>query len=76
MQAYNCVLDLDPPLPFPYADPRMWVKADMLMCVAFHRLKLLDRGRDASGERVYDVRVLSHEKMDEIRACVLHALGM
>lgn len=76
MQPYNCVLDLDPPLPFPYNGPRMWVKADMVMCVAFHRLKLLDVGKNASGERVYDVRVLGQDKMDEIRECIRHALGI
>lgn len=54
----------------------MWVKADMIMCVAFHRLKLLERGRDASGERVYDVRVLSEDKMGEIKECIKHSLGM
>ncbi len=75
-QPYNCLLELDPPLPFPYHSPRMWVKADMIMCVAFHRLKLLDRGRDVTGQRVYDVRVLSDEKMDEIRECIKHSLGM
>ncbi|WP_187969234.1 type II toxin-antitoxin system PemK/MazF family toxin [Aquibium microcysteis] len=75
-QTYNCLLELDPPLPFPYDSPRMWVKADMVMCVAFHRLKLLDRGRDATGERVYDVRVLSPEKMAEIKECIKHSLGM
>ncbi|WP_352446667.1 type II toxin-antitoxin system PemK/MazF family toxin [Mesorhizobium sp. M0016] len=76
LQPYNCVLDMDPPLPFPYEAPRMWVKADMIMCVAFHRLKLLDRGRDANGERVYDVRVLEAAKMAEIKECIKHSLGM
>lgn len=76
VQAYNCELELDPPLPFPYNAPKMWVKADMLMCVAFHRLKLLDRGKDGSGQRVYDVRVIEAEKLDEIRACIRHSLGM
>lgn len=52
------------------------MKADMVMCVAFHRLKLLDKGKDASGERIYDVRVLSDEKMEEIKACIRHSLGM
>jgi mRNA interferase MazF len=73
---YNCVLDLDPPLPFPYDAPRMWVKADMVMCVAFHRLKLLDRGKNSHGERVYDVRVIDADKLEEIRACIRHSLGM
>ncbi|MHA6684461.1 type II toxin-antitoxin system PemK/MazF family toxin [Mesorhizobium sp. A556] len=74
-QPYNCLLELDPPLPFPYNTPRMWVKADMVMCVAFHRLKLLDKGKDHNGNRVYDVRVLSSEIMDEIRDCMKVALG-
>jgi mRNA interferase MazF len=76
LQPYNCVLDMDPPLPFPYDAARMWVKADMVMCVAFHRLKLLDRGKDANGQRVYDVRVLDAAKMAEIKECIKHSLGM
>lgn len=77
MMKYNCELEMDPPLPFPYNSQIMWVKADMLMCVAFHRLKLLDSGRDpSSGERMYDVRVLSDNKMSEIRECIRHSLGM
>ena len=76
MQPYNCEVALDPPLPFPYEGPIMWVKADMVMCVAFHRLKLLHRGKDENGERVYDVRVLPPEKMEEIKECIRYSLGM
>lgn len=76
MQDYNCVLDLDPPLPFPYNGARMWVKADMVMCVAFHRLKLLHSGKNENGERIYDVRVLPVDKVDEIKECIKHSLGM
>lgn len=76
MQGYNCILELDPPLPFPYDHQRMWVKADMVMCVAFHRLKLLSSGRGANGERLYDVRVLSEEKINEVKDCIKHSLGM
>jgi hypothetical protein len=54
----------------------MWVKADMLMCVAFHRLKLLENGRDPSGVRIYDIRVLSAEVMDKVKACIRHSLGL
>jgi mRNA interferase MazF len=73
---YNLRLELDTPLPPPYDAPVMWVKADMILAVAFHRLKLLDRGKDPSGQRVYDVRVLSEEMMAQIRACIAHSLGM
>ncbi|GGD97381.1 hypothetical protein GCM10011390_15230 [Aureimonas endophytica] len=74
-RAYNCELVLDPPLPAPYDAPSMWVKADMLQTVAFHRLALLTRGKDGSGQRVYDTRVLPADKLAEIRACIAHALG-
>jgi mRNA interferase MazF len=73
---YNCLLELDPPLPAPYESPRMWVKADMILAVAFHRLKLLERGKDGTGQRIYDVRVLPTETMNEVRACIAHSLGM
>jgi hypothetical protein len=54
----------------------MWAKADMVLSVAFHRLKLLERGKDATGQRIYDVRVLSPDKLEEIRACIRHSLGL
>ena len=75
-QPYNCVLDLDPPLPFPFHSPRMWVKADMILTVAFHRLKLLHGGKGPDGDRLYDVRVLPPEKLAEIRRCMRVALGL
>lgn len=75
-RAYHCQLALDPPLPAPYDSPVMWVKADMVLSVAFHRLHLLERGKDANGQRIYDVRVLAPDTMDEIRDCVRHALGL
>jgi len=75
-RAYHCQLELDPPLPEPYHAPVMWAKADMVLSVAFHRLKLLERGKDATGQRIYDVRVLSPDKLEEIRACIRHSLGL
>ena len=75
-RAYHCRIELDPPLPAPYDHPVMWVKADMILSVAFHRLKLLDRGKDQSGQRVYDVRVLPDEAIERIRACIRHSLGL
>lgn len=75
LQAHNCIIELDPPLPFPYQERRMWVKADMIMTVAFHRLKLLHAGRGPDGDRLYDIRVVDEEKMAEIRQCIRNALG-
>jgi mRNA interferase MazF len=77
LQPYNLELHLDPPLPFPFENPVMWVKADMILTVAFHRLALLHlKSRAQNGERQYDVRVLDAEKMAEIHACIRFALGM
>lgn len=75
LRPFNCVLDLAPPLPWPYDAPRMWVKADMVLTVAYHRLKLLHAGRAPDGDRLYDIRNVGDEKLEEIRACIRHALG-
>ena len=73
---YCCEIKLDPPLPWPYDSPIMWAKSDMVMTVAFHRLKLLEAGRDKSGERVYDIRVLGPDVLAEIRRSVAHCIGL
>lgn len=53
----------------------MWVKGDVVLTVAFHRLRLLFREWD-SGERVYDVRVLDAQTMERVRACVRAGIGV
>lgn len=68
--------ELDPPLPIPYNTAEMWAKCDMVQTVAFHRLRLLFDGKDDAGERIYDVRVLDIEHIQQIRACVRVALGL
>lgn len=75
-QPFNCPLDLDQPLPWPYDGPRMWVKADMLLTVAFHRLKLIYGVVGPDGDRLYDVRVLTAGKMAKIRQCIRFVLGL
>lgn len=72
---YHMSIALEPPLPAPYAAPVMWAKADIVLTVAFHRLRLLHR-RSGSGERVYDVRVLDTPTLDALRDCVRHGLGL
>lgn len=39
MHAHHLEIPLDPPLPHPYGNRQMWVKADMVLTVAFHRLR-------------------------------------
>lgn len=68
-------LELKPPLPEPYDNPVMWVKGDIVLTVAFHRLRLLFSRWDG-GQRVYDVRVLPAPVLDQVKACVRAGLGL
>jgi mRNA interferase MazF len=72
---HHLKIKLDPPLPDPFSAPEMWVKGDIVLTVAFHRLRLLFSGWD-SGQRVYDVRVLEPEILEKVRACVRAGLGL
>lgn len=74
-QPHHMRIALDPPLPHPYSSPVMWVKGDIVLTVAFHRLRLLFNGRD-QGQRVYDVRVLDPETFEQVRRCVRRGLGL
>jgi len=68
-------ITLDPPLPHPYVAPTMWLKGDIVLTVAFHRLRLLFSGK-IGGQRVYDIRVLDSATMDQVRQCVRAGLGL
>ena len=72
---HHCELHLDPPLPHPYVSPTMWVKADMVLTVAFHRLRLPFAGWD-QGQRAYDIRVISEDELQRVKDCVRSALGL
>lgn len=73
---YHFRLQIEPPLPAPYADQVCWVKGDMVYTVGFYRLFLPQLGKDASGKRISDIRVLDSGVMSKIAACVLHGLGL
>jgi mRNA interferase MazF len=73
--AHHLQIVLDPPLPDPYSSPQMWVKADIMLTVAFHRLRLLF-SKWEGGQRVYDVRVLAPEVLEQVRDCVRSGLGL
>lgn len=65
----------DPRLPHPYSEEVMWLKGDIVLTVAFHRLRLLFSGWD-QGQRVYDVRVLDAEVFAQVQQCVREGLGL
>lgn len=66
---------MDPPLPHPYGNRLMWVKADIVLTVAFHRLRLLFSHTEG-GQRVYDVRVLDPHTFQRVQDCVRAGLGL
>ena len=68
-------LTFNPPLPYPYQEPTVWVKGDIILTVAFHRLRLLF-SRWNGGQRVYDVRVLDAATFERVRQCVRCGLGL
>jgi mRNA interferase MazF len=72
---HHLQITLDPPLPFPYVDPVMWVKGDIVLTVAFHRLRLLYSSSPAV-KRLYDVRVLDDATLEDVRRCVRAGLGL
>jgi len=72
---HHMVISFDPPLPHPYSAPTAWVKGDIVLTVAFHRLRLLF-SHFSSGQRVYDVRILDEETLNKVRMCVRHGLGL
>ena len=72
---HHMQLTFDPPLPHPYSSPIMWLKGDIVLTVAFHRLRLLF-SRWEDGQRVYDVRVLDAATLEEVRQCVRRGLGL
>ena len=73
---YHHRLSVAPPLPPPYDSPHQWVKADMMATVAFDRLFLPCSGKDPSGKRIYDIRVIDEADLRQIRVCILHGLGL
>jgi uncharacterized protein YifN (PemK superfamily) len=72
---HHLVLEFDPVLPDPYSEPRMWLKGDIVLTVAFHRLRLLFSGWN-QGQRVYDVRVIDAHTLEKVRGCVRAGLGL
>lgn len=72
---HHLKITLDPPLPAPFDKPVMWAKADIVLTVAFHRLRLLF-ARKQDGQRVYDIRVLEPSVFAQLQDCVRAGLGL
>lgn len=73
---FHYELELEAPLPAPFDSPTMWVKADMLATVAFHRLDLVRDVRGADGKRKYLTQKIIGEQLRCVYRCVLSAIGL
>ena len=73
---YHFKLHVTPVLPRPYNANFHWVKADMIYTVSFSRLFMPFNGKDTSGRRQYDVRVIDKADLLKIQQCMLNALGL
>ena len=72
---HHLEITFNPELPSPYEGPTKWLKGDIVLTVAFHRLRLLFSGWNG-GQRVYDVRVLEPQVFQQVKACVRAGLGL
>ena len=76
VEAYHFELALNPPLPFPYDSPTMWVKGDMLFTASHDRLDRFALGKNAAGERTYGIRQVPDGVLPNIQKAVLNGLGL
>jgi mRNA interferase MazF len=67
--------EIDIVLPPPWNIGPNWVKGDMVYAVAFDRLELIRSGRGEDNRRRYSRVELPCHQFNEVRKCVLHALG-
>lgn len=77
VRPYNRKLILTPCLPHPWDTEEMWIKGDMIISAGFHRLDLVRLGReDQGGRRRYRMNPLTRDQLKDVRACMLHSLGL
>jgi len=73
---YHYLLNIKPPLPAPYDSPTQWIKGDMVYSFSFRRLNLPFIGKNPSGKRKYDIRIVGKKDLSAIENCVKRGLGM
>lgn len=72
---HHCQITLAKPLPHPFDSPIMWAKCDMFATVARSRLDRFKAGRHG-GQRIYLSGQLDAIQLKDVKAAVLHGLGM
>ena len=75
VDAYHCRIEMERPLPAPFASPVMWAKCDMVATVARLRLDRFRAGR-AGSSRIYVSGQLDEQQIRAVRRGVLCGLGL
>jgi mRNA interferase MazF len=69
-------MTLSPALPEPWDTSEVWVKGDMVFAASFLRLDLIRMPKVFGQSREYMLSPIPANDLDEIRACVLHSIGL
>lgn len=72
----HCAVYTPDPLPAPYNSESHWAKCDMLCTVSYDRLSLPHRGKDNNGKRIYEIKKVSADDLNEVRKCVATVLSL
>lgn len=73
---FHCEIAIPFEMPRRWGNASRWVKGDMVNTVGFHRMDLLRLGKDASGQRRYQIACLPDELFRSVRRCVMHGMGL
>jgi hypothetical protein len=69
-------MTIDPALPESWNTAEVWVKGDMVFAASFARLDLIRMPKVFGKTREYRLSPIPDNDLDEIRACVLHSIGL
>lgn len=64
------------PLPEPYSQLNVWIKADLIYTVSFDRLSVPVRGKNADGTRCYESHSVGPGTLSAVRTAIQNALGI
>jgi len=74
---YHCKIELEQPLPEPFAEKVWWIKADMVSTVSLDRLDLFQTDRDQYGKRKYLTNLrISDDNFEIVKDTLRVALGL
>ena len=76
IKPYHHRVHFEQTMPEPYTASYMWAKCDMVYTFSWRRLTVPHSGKDDSGKRITDLRVLDADTLKAIQQCVKVGLGL